>query len=89
MLQNHHSFWGIVLHQPLVLLRAVINDVNPDLTTFYLTVRDMPEELIASLADMQNAYNLELFCLRKPSISKSFSIFAGNKKNEYKKSWQR
>lgn len=36
---------------------AVINDVNPDLTTCYLTVRDMPEELIASLTDMQNAYN--------------------------------
>ena len=37
--------------------RAVINDVNPDLTTCYHTVRDMPEELIASLTDMQNAYN--------------------------------
>ena len=36
---------------------AVINDVNPNLTTCYRTVRDTPEELIASLQDMQNAYN--------------------------------
>ena len=37
--------------------RAVINDVNPDLTTCYRTVKDMPEKLIASLMDIQNAYN--------------------------------
>lgn len=37
--------------------RAVINDVNPDLTTCYHTVRDMPEELIASLMDIQSEYN--------------------------------
>lgn len=36
---------------------AVINDVNPDLTTCYQTVRDIPEDLIASLTDIQNAYN--------------------------------
>ena len=36
---------------------AIINDVNPDLTTCYRTVRDMPEELITSLMDIQNAYN--------------------------------
>ena len=36
---------------------AIINDVNPDLTTCYRTVRDMPEELIASLTDIQNDYN--------------------------------
>lgn len=36
---------------------AVINDVNPDLTTCYQTVRDMPEELITSLLDIQSAYN--------------------------------
>ena len=36
---------------------AVINDVNPDLTTCYQTVKDTPEELIASLLDIQNAYN--------------------------------
>ena len=36
---------------------AVINDVNSDLTTCYQTVRDMPEELITSLKDIQDAYN--------------------------------
>ena len=36
---------------------AVINDVNPDLTTCYRTVRDNPEELIDSLLEIQNAYN--------------------------------
>jgi len=36
---------------------AVINDVNPDLTTCYQTVRDTPEDLIASLQDIQGAYN--------------------------------
>ena len=36
---------------------AVINDVNPDLTTCYRTVRDTPEDLIASLLDIQNVYN--------------------------------
>lgn len=36
---------------------AVINDVNPDLTTCYRTVRDMPEELIKSLIEIQSAYN--------------------------------
>lgn len=36
---------------------AVINDVNQDLTTCYCTVRDMPEELITSLTDIQDAYN--------------------------------
>lgn len=36
---------------------AVINDLNSDLTTCYSTVRDMPEELIRSLTDIQNTYN--------------------------------
>ena len=36
---------------------AVINDVNPDLTTCYQTVKNNPEELIASLRDIQNIYN--------------------------------
>ena len=37
--------------------RAIINDLNSDLTTCYRTVRDMPEELIKSLMEIQNAYN--------------------------------
>lgn len=36
---------------------AVINDVNPDLTNCYRIVRDMPEELIASLMEIQDEYN--------------------------------
>lgn len=33
--------------------RAVINDINPDLTACYKVVRDYPEELVRSLGDMQ------------------------------------
>ncbi len=36
--------------------RAVINDINADLITCYRTIRDTPEELIASLQDIQNVY---------------------------------
>jgi DNA adenine methylase len=35
---------------------AVINDINPDLTTCYKTVRDMPHELIASLQEIEQQY---------------------------------
>ena len=35
---------------------AVINDVNADLMLCYRTVRDMPEELITSLTEIQDAY---------------------------------
>ena len=46
-----------MLQQYPNIRRAVINDVNPDLTTCYRTVRDMPEQLIDSLTDIQDAYN--------------------------------
>ena len=36
--------------------RAVINDINPDLTTCYQTVKEHPEELIESLQDIETAY---------------------------------
>lgn len=36
--------------------RAVINDVNSDLTTCYCTVRDNPEELIGSLSRIEKEY---------------------------------
>nr|MBP7472584.1 DNA adenine methylase [Prevotella sp.] len=35
---------------------AVINDINKDLTTCYKTVRDVPEELILSLKDIEQEY---------------------------------
>ena len=46
-----------MLQQYPNIRRAVINDVNSDLTTCYRTVRDMPEQLITSLMEIQNAYN--------------------------------
>lgn len=45
MLQNHKC-----------IKRAVINDINTDLTTCYKTVRDQPDDLIHSLAAMQEDY---------------------------------
>lgn len=46
-----------MLQQYPNIRHAFINDVNPDLITCYRTVRDMPEELIECLLDIQNAYN--------------------------------
>ena len=46
-----------MLQQYPNIRHAVINDVNPDLTTCYQVVRDNPEELIVSLMDIQNVYN--------------------------------
>ncbi len=37
--------------------RAVINDINPDLTTCYKVVRDCPAELIQSLKEIQREYH--------------------------------
>lgn len=36
--------------------RAVINDINSDLITCYRTIRDMPEELIWSLQELENTF---------------------------------
>lgn len=57
---------------------AVINDVNPDLTTCYRTVRDTPEELIASLLDIQNAYN----ALQTEDGRRDFFLAARDRYNE-------
>ena len=57
---------------------AVINDVNPDLTTCYRTVRDTPEELIASLLDIQNAYN----ALQTEEARREFFLAARDRYNE-------
>ena len=58
--------------------RAVINDVNPDLTTCYRTVRDFPEDLIDSLRDIQNAYN----ALDTEEGRKDFFLAVRNRYNE-------
>lgn len=39
------------------IAHAVINDVNPDLTTCYMTVRDEPQNLVQSLHDIQREYD--------------------------------
>lgn len=67
-----------MLQQYPNIRRAVINDVNPDLTTCYRTVRDMPEELIASLTDMQNAYN----ALSSEEARKDFFLAVRDRYNE-------
>lgn len=35
---------------------AIINDINPDLTTCYKVVRDFPQELVESLKEIQKEY---------------------------------
>ena len=57
---------------------AVINDVNPDLTTCYQTVRDTPEELIASLQDIQSSYN----ALTTEEGRRNFFLAARDRYNE-------
>lgn len=57
---------------------AVINDVNPDLTTCYRTVRDMPEELITSLMEIQDAYN----ALQTEERRKEFFLAVRDRYNE-------
>ena len=57
---------------------AIINDINPDLTTCYRTVRDNPKELIASLQDIENTY----FSLNTEEARKEFFIVVRNKYNE-------
>lgn len=46
-----------MLQQYPNISHAVINDINPDLTMCYRTVRDNPDMLIESLRDIQNAYH--------------------------------
>lgn len=57
---------------------AIINDVNADLTTCYRTVRDNPEELIESLAEIQNEYNN----LITDEARKEFFITVRNRYNQ-------
>ncbi|MBR1765435.1 MAG: Dam family site-specific DNA-(adenine-N6)-methyltransferase, partial [Bacteroidales bacterium] len=59
---------------------AVINDINADLTTCYHTVRDNPEELIASLQNIQDNYN----ALQTELERKDFFLAVRNCYNEKK-----
>lgn len=58
--------------------RAVINDINPDLTTCYRTVRDNPEHLIDSLKDIENSY----FTLQSEEARKEFFMAVRARYNE-------
>ena len=57
---------------------AIINDINPDLTTCYCIVRDNPKELIASLQDIENTY----FSLNTEEARKEFFMVVRNRYNE-------
>ena len=57
---------------------AIINDINEDLTTCYKTVRDMPEELIASLLDIETAYQV----LQSEDARKEFFMAVRDRYNE-------
>ncbi len=67
-----------MLQQYPNIRHAVINDVNPDLTTCYRTVRDMPEELIASVMEMQDDYN----SLQSEEARKEFYLAVRDRYNE-------
>ena len=67
-----------MLQQYPNIRHAVINDVNPDLTTCYQTIKDNPEELIVSLQNIQNAYN----ALPSEEARKDFFLSVRNRYNE-------
>lgn len=57
---------------------AIINDINSDLITCYRTVRDNPNELIASLQDIENTY----LSLNTEEARKEFFMVVRNRYNE-------
>lgn len=50
------SFLYYILQTHSNIKKAIINDINPKLTTCYKTVRDTPKELIAALENIQGEY---------------------------------
>ena len=60
--------------------QAVINDINTDLITCYITVRDHPEELILYLRDIQDTY----YALQTEEGKKNFFLAVRSKYNEKK-----
>lgn len=67
-----------VLQQYPNIRHAVINDVNPDLTTCYRVVRDMPEQLIISCEEIQGAYN----ALRTEEARREFFLAVRDRYND-------
>lgn len=57
---------------------AVINDINPDLTTCYRTIRDNPDKLLESLDDIQEAY----YALKTEEGRKDFFLAVRDRYNE-------
>lgn len=57
---------------------AVINDINPDLTTCYKTVRDNPQELIVSLQEIEYEY----LSLQDDGKQKEFFMTVRDRYNE-------
>ena len=67
-----------MLQQYPNIQHAIINDLNASLTTCYRTVRDMPEELIKSLQDIQDTY----YALRTEDARKGFFMTIRNQYNK-------
>ena len=57
---------------------AIINDINPDLTTCDKTVRDNPKQLIESLRDIENTY----LALQTEEARKDFFLATRERYNE-------
>lgn len=57
---------------------AIINDINSDLTTCYRTVRDIPDELVLSIMNIQNAFN----SLQTEEERKDFFLAVRDRYNE-------
>lgn len=72
------AFLFYMLQQYPNIRHAIINDVNPDLISSYLTVRDRPGELIASLTDIQSTYQ----ALRSEEARKEFYLSVRDRYNE-------
>ena len=58
--------------------RAVMNDINEDLTTCYLMVKNSPEELISSLHDIETAY----LALHTDAARKEFYLAVRDRYND-------
>lgn len=69
-------FW--MLNNYPNIKKAVINDINPDLTKAFITIKENPKKLIAKLNKIQNSYHT----LNEESNRKEFFL---NKRTEFNK----